>query len=116
MIEAKKRAEEFEKVKEVMVQEAQSVLDEELKTGKSIPIGPIEGSWWDLYSSEYLAHYFVEERLGKRLLFGKIYDNLGDIPGVVCRPGQVSTELYIYPESYANLFWFAIFSTVKLFL
>ena len=103
LIESKKKAEEFKREHEAVVQEAYSHFQGELKKGKSIPIGLIEGGWWNLYSAEYLTHYFVEKHLGKRLRFGKLYDNIGDIPQLVCGPGQVSAELHIYPEGHLDI-------------
>ena len=66
LAKAKKDAENYEIQKEVEVQKAYSVLDTALKTGQSVPIGPMKGGWWDLYSTEYFAHYFVEVHLSKR--------------------------------------------------
>jgi hypothetical protein len=107
LAETRMKAEKFEREKEVEVQEAYSALEAALKTSRTVPIGPIDGGEWDLYSTEYLSHYFDEVHLGKRLRLGKLYDNFGDIiPGAICEPGQVSAELHIYPEGHLDIYPF----------
>jgi len=103
--EAKMKSDEFETRKEMEVQEAYSVLEAALKTGKTVPIGPIDGGRWDLYSTQFLSDPF-DAHSGKSLSFGCFYDDLEDIPGAACEPGQLSAELHIYPEGHLDFFPF----------
>jgi hypothetical protein len=79
-------------------------LEAELRNGNSVPIGPLEGGSFELYSTEYMSHYFVEVHLGKRIHFGhRQYD---EIPEMTCRPGPVHAEIHIYPEGHLDIYPF----------
>jgi hypothetical protein len=81
-------------------------LEEELKKGKSIPIGPIEGGSWNLYSTEYFSHYFVEVHSGKWLSFGELRNDLKDALKWACEPGQIYAQLHIYPDGHLDTYPF----------
>jgi hypothetical protein len=106
LAEAKMKAKEFERGMETNVQQAYRVLEAALRAGKSVPIGPIDGGRWDLYSAEYFSHYFIEVQVTKVLSFHKndCYDEA--IPEFICGPDQVSGELHIYPEGHLDIYPF----------
>ncbi|RFU27985.1 hypothetical protein B7463_g8352, partial [Scytalidium lignicola] len=93
MDKAYKKAEEYEKKKEMVLEKAHSALEAERKAGKSIPIGPTDGGRWDLYSTEYLTHYFIEQHLGKKL---HLYYNAVDLP-------RMDIELVFLGNGYLKL-------------
>jgi hypothetical protein len=108
LAEAKMKEEEFERGKETDVQQAHQTLEAALVVGKSVPIGPIDGGRWELYSAEYFSHYFVLEQPTKVLSFQKNGNYDEDMPDFICGPGQASGELHIYPEGHLDIYPFTL--------
>jgi hypothetical protein len=106
MAEEKKKTEEYEREKETEFWKAALQLEAKLKAGKPVPLGPLSGGIFDLYCSEYFAHYYREVHAGKRMYFEKPHYPEDYPEELICGPDQVSGELHIYPEGHLDIFAF----------
>ena len=99
----KKEEQQYEHVHELKVQAALASLQENINTGVTVPIGPIDGGRFELYSAAYLDHYYVEVQVGKSMTIGKIFDDMEEYPETICGPNQLSAEVHIYPKGHLSI-------------